>query len=138
MIELRYSPNSGVNIAGTLEELLAINQRILGLAEVGAGRIELSGDSTGNPAPYDRWLKRLIVSAGNGPVIALLGTNQEFIITANPECLRVLASFFSVPEGAPPGWHSHFEFYPGNQWMGENSEPTVICLRKPLDGTIRC
>jgi hypothetical protein len=131
MIEIRYSPNSGVNIAGPSEELLDIKKSILGLAEVDAGEIEFFGDSTGNPAPYDRWLQRLIISAGSGPIIALVSTNQEFIITANSECLRVLASFFSVPEGAAPAWHTHLESYPGNQWMSENSEPTVISLRRP-------
>jgi hypothetical protein len=133
MMEIRYSPNSGANIAGPSEELLAIKKRILGLARVGVGRIELSGNSTGSPAPYDRWLKRLIISAGNGPIIALVGANREFNITANPECLKVLASFFSVPEGAQPAWHTHVQFYPGNQWISEDSEPTVISLREPLD-----
>jgi hypothetical protein len=120
-MEIRYSPNSGANIAGPSEEALAIKERILGLAKVGVGRIELSGNSTGSPAPYDRWLKRLIISAGNGPTIALVGANREFNITANPECLRVLASFFSVPEGAQPAWHTHVQFYPGNQWISEDS-----------------
>jgi hypothetical protein len=133
MMEIRYSPNSGANIAGPSEEALAIKERILGLAKVGVGRIELSGNSTGSPAPYDRWLKRLIISAGNGPTIALAGANREFNITANPECLRVLASFFSVREGAQPAWHTHVQFYPGNQWISEDSEPTVISLREPLD-----
>ena len=132
MIELRYSPKSGVNIAGLSEELLDIKERILGLAEVGAGKIELSGDSAGIPAPYDRWLNRLIISAGSGPITAAVGANREFDITANPECLRVLASFFSVPNHAQLGWHMHLEFYSGNQWIAEHSEPTVISLRKPL------
>lgn len=43
MMEIRYSPNSGANIAGPSEEALAIKERILGLAKVGVGRIELSG-----------------------------------------------------------------------------------------------
>jgi hypothetical protein len=129
MIELRYSPNSGVRIEGPSEELLGIKARILGLAEVGVGKIELSGDSTGSPSPYDRWLERVVISSGRGPILASVGAKREFNITANPECLRVLASFFSVPEGAQPGWHTHLEFYPGNQWIAENSEPTVISLR---------
>ncbi len=132
MIEVRYSPNSGVEIAGSAEELLAAKARILSLPEVGTGNIYHSGDSTGSPAPYDRWLKRAIISAGSGPIIAFVSPNRELNITANPECLRVLASFFTVPEGAQPAWHTHLEFYPGNQWIAENSEPTIICLRKPL------
>jgi hypothetical protein len=132
MIEIRYSPDSGVDISGPSEELLAIEARILGLAEVGTGEIEVSGDATGSPAPYDRWLERVVISSGSGPILALVGANREFNITANPECLRVLASFFSVPEGAQPGWHTHLEFYPGNRWVAEKSEPAVISLGKPL------
>jgi hypothetical protein len=132
MIELRHSLNSGVCIEGPSEELLAIKARILGLAEVGAGKIELSGHSTGSPSPYDRWLERVVISSGSGPILASVGAKPEFNITANPECLRVLASFFSVPEGAQAGWHTHLEFYPGNDWIAQNSEPTVISLRKPL------
>ena len=128
MIQIRYSPSSGVFIEGPSEELLAIKARILGLAKVGAGKIELSGDSTGSPSPFDCWLERAVISSGSGSILALVGPNREFNITANPECLRVLASFFSVPDGAQPGWHTHLEFYPGNQWIAENSEPTVISL----------
>lgn len=130
MIELRYG-NSGVNIEGGSEELLAIKARILGLADVGAGKIELSGDS-GSPSPYEFSLERLVISSGSGPILASVGAKREFKITANPECLRVLASFFSVPEDAQPGWHTHLEFYPENQWVAENSEPTIISLRKTL------
>ena len=132
MIKLQYSPNSGVSIEGSSEELLAIRERIVGLAEIGTGKIELSGHSTGSPSPYEHWLERVVISSGRGPILALVGTNREFNVTASPECLRVLASFFSVPEGAQPGWHTHLEFYPGNQWIAENCEPTVISLRKPL------
>ena len=111
---------------------LAIRALILGLAEVEAGMIELSGDSTGSPSPFDRWLERIIISSGSGLILALVRTSREFNISANPECLRVLASFFSVPDGAQHGWHTHLEFYPGNQWIAENSEPTVISLTKPV------
>lgn len=132
MIELRYSPDSGVSVEGASEELLAVKARILELAEVGTGKIELSGDSTGSPSPYDNWLERVVISSGSGPILASVGAKREFNITANPECLRVLASFFGVPEGAEDGWHTHLEFYPGNEWIAENSEPTVISLRKNL------
>jgi hypothetical protein len=60
MVELRYS-NSGISVEGTSKELLAIKARILGLADVGAEKIELSGDS-GSPSPYDLLLKRLVIS----------------------------------------------------------------------------
>jgi hypothetical protein len=133
MIKLRYSPNSGVSIEGSSEELLAIKTRILDLAGVGTGEIELYGDSTGSPSPYDRWLERVVICSGSGRILALVAANRAFNLTANPECLRVLASFFSVPEGAQPGWHTHLEFYLGNPWIAENSEPTVISLGKPLD-----
>ena len=132
IIRIRQSANSGVEIQGGSEELLAIRALILGLAEVEAGMIELSGDSTGSPSPFDRWLERIIISSGSGLILALVRTSREFNISANPECLRVLASFFSVPDGAQHGWHTHLEFYPGNQWIAENSEPTVISLTKPV------
>ena len=132
MTKLLYSPTSEVSIEGASEELLAIKARILGLAEVGAGKMELSGDWTGSPSPYDCWLERVVISSGSGPILASVGAKREFNITANPECLRVLASFFSVPEGAQAGWHTHLEFYPENDWIAEDSEPTIISLRKNL------
>jgi hypothetical protein len=131
MIELRYS-NSGVNIEGASEELLAIQARILGLADVGVGQIEVTGDSGVSPSPYDLLLEKLVISCGSGPIRASVSARREFNITANQECLRVLASFFSVPKGAEAGWHTHLEFYPENDWIAEDSEPTVISLRKTL------
>jgi hypothetical protein len=131
MIELRYS-NSGVNVEGTSEELLAIKARILDLAEVADGKIEVDGDCPGSPSPYDALLERLVISCGSGPIRASIRAKRELNITAKSECLRGLASFFSVPDGAEGGWHTHLEFYPGNDWIAEDSEPTVISLKKTL------
>jgi len=63
MIELRYS-NSEVNIEGASEELLAINARILDLADVAVGKIELAGKS-GSPSPYDLLLEKLVICYGS-------------------------------------------------------------------------
>jgi hypothetical protein len=129
MTKLLYSPTSEVSIEGASEELLAIKARILSLADVGAGTIEVSGDF-GNPSPYELSLERLVISSGSGPIQVSVGTKKRDLnIIANPECMRVLASFFNVPEGAQSGWHTHLEFYPENQWIAEDSEPTIISLR---------
>jgi hypothetical protein len=132
MIKLRYGPSSGVDIEGASEELLAIKARIVNLAEVAVGQIEVDGDSGGSPSPYDVLLKKLVISCTSGPIRASVSAKGEFNITANPECLRSLASFFSVPKGAEAGWHTHLEFYPGNDFIAEDSEPTVVSLRKTL------
>ena len=128
MIKLRYSPNSGVDIAGPKTDLLDIETSILNLARVGAGKIEIAGYSTGSPAPYESWLERLVILVGRGPILASVGMMRDLNVSADPKYLRALAAFFHFSESAKHGSHNHLDFYPGNESVMEESEPIVISL----------
>ncbi len=136
MIQIRHSDpdhcgrGGGLDIEGSYEELQAIHAGILAVSSGESAACTFRGDVIGGPQPYARWISQFTVSAGTGPTrVAVSGT--EVRVDGDQECLRAFASFFDVPRDAQPGWHAHYEHYPGNRWVAADSEPTVVSLRRP-------
>lgn len=131
MAKLRYSPPLDVEIEGTREDLASIETRVRALAELGTGAIEVVGDSTGIPTPYQFWLERLVIAVGSGPLLASVDGNRTLTLTGSPTHLDTLASYFAFLPGARDGDHTHLEHHPGDRWITDESVPIVICLRSP-------
>lgn len=129
MIRIRQSEASALDIEGTLSELQELRRAILGLAEAGDGSLTIPGNTVGSPEPYDAWLRKVVVAVGVGPTRVAVHDDVNLHIVGNPDCLRSLASFFDVPADAEEGWHTHHEYYDGNQWVANDSEPLTVSLR---------
>jgi hypothetical protein len=129
MLRIRHT-NNEVDIEGTAGELQQLKTRVLALALTAEGEVTVPAESGYNPAPYSTILERAVVDVAAGPTLVEVIRGGQLSITASPDNLRRLASFISVPEGALPGWHSHYEYYSGNEYIMPNSAPIVFSLRR--------
>lgn len=128
-IGLRYTSPLDVEIEGTQVDLAEVAVRVRALATTGAGRISFSGHSKGSPAPYDIWLESLVVCVGVGRLVASVDGNRELKITGGAKNVETLASYFAFQPGTANGHHKHLEYYPGNNWIAEESVPIVVSVR---------
>jgi hypothetical protein len=130
MIRIRHSPESGVDLEGTRDELQEIRKAILAVSSGAPSTRAFTADSTGSPAPYAACLDRVVVSVGGGPTRIEVHAS-EVQVEGNRECLRGFAAFFDVPRNAEDGWHTHCEPFEGNRWVVSGSEPMTVSLRRP-------
>ncbi len=131
MLRISYSKKWEADVEGTLEELQAVRQALLSLASSDSGKWSVQGDTSGDPKPFDAFLRRLEIVIAEGPTRARVTDDEVLSIIGNAECLEALASFFDVPAGAKPGWHVHYEHYDGNKWVAPDSVPLIVSLRRP-------
>jgi len=128
MLRIRDS-KFGLEVEGTRDDLEGLRARILEVALAGRGEMIVAAESDYDPKPYTAVLEGAVIRAGAGPtMVAIDGTRLSF--SASSENLRRLASFIAVPEGAKEGWHSHYEYFSGNEFIMPNSEPLVFSLRR--------
>jgi hypothetical protein len=126
MIRLRYSPDQAVYIEGTGDELLSVRDRIRLLAQTGLGEIAFPAEEMGSPAPYDSWLKKLIVSVGTDALMISVEETRELKMVGNVKSLDILASYFDFERDTISGPHLHLEYIPGDKWISEAAEPVVV------------
>jgi hypothetical protein len=119
----RYSASSGVELAGSREALRLLAQRLAdGLA--GVDRLDER-----QPEPYDRALARIALRNGPGP-LRISVEDDTLVVSGDRDALLLLSrnlSFFvndSDPSDALA--HVHIEWYPGNEYIAEDSEPLVV------------
>jgi hypothetical protein len=91
----------------------------------GAGSIELS--TAGDPSPYPRFLRHLVVEElAHGPVqFALAADGEELIVRCPPEFQEVFASNLDLSE-AESGYHHHYEYFPDHHHLAADSIPVVV------------
>lgn len=72
-------------------------------------------------SPYGTHLDVLAIRVSEGPVLVSVH-GSELRIAGGPETLAPLGSFFAAAVGS----HTHYEWYPGNEWIDAQSIPLVI------------
>jgi hypothetical protein len=129
MLKVRYSP-SGIDFEGTAEELRNLRSQVLALALATKGQVSIMVETNYDPAPYDSALELVVISVGAGPTGVEVVDGRQLCISASADNLRRMASFIVVPDGAKPGWHSHYEYFAGNEFIMANAEPVTFSLRR--------
>jgi hypothetical protein len=112
-------------LSGPPQELREVASRIVALTP--GERIRFAADQTAIVQPYDRLLNALEVVASNGAVKISI-TNETLIAAGAPDALRSFASFLEFEDATPRGYHHHYEWYPGNEWIASDAMPLVICV----------
>jgi hypothetical protein len=131
MIEIRYTPPNEIAVAGTVEELHAVQAGILHVAAAGDSTLpyRVAARTTGSPVPYTHWLPELIVMLSAGAIkVSVIDTSQLMISGAADE-LDVFASFWSFETNAAPHTHTHHEYFEGNSWIEPDYLPLVIGVK---------
>jgi hypothetical protein len=122
----RYAASSGVALDGSRDRLRRLANRLAG-GLAGVHRLDEC-----RPEPYDRALARIAVRNGAG-VLRISVEDDTLVISGDCDALLLLSrnlSFFvndSDPSDALA--HLHIEWYAGNQYIAEDSEPLVVSYK---------
>lgn len=123
MIRIRHADGEA-EISGTVPALRAIAEQLKAITD---GEVKsFTADTTGSPAPYDRYLSALEVRAGDGTV-RVNHEGDALVVTGSPDRLDALASWFWFSEHARRGHHSHYE-HSTNPDVAEDALPLVIAV----------
>jgi hypothetical protein len=128
VLSARYSDHSGVYLAGSPGDLsnLALDLELGRLATV-----ELAARQ---PHPDDLALRVIDLRDSDGPL--RLEIEDQTLVVSGDRAARDLLSknvAFFVSDSSPtdPGAHLHVEWYEGNEWIAEDSEPLVLAFDEP-------
>jgi hypothetical protein len=130
-MRIRHTRGHGVRIDGTAGELESLRQKVLALADEGQGAIALQGEAGFDPAPYDSAITSAALTVGPGATLVEVKEGTGLGLSASPENLRRFAALLDVPEDAGVGWHAHYKYFEGTEYILPASEPVLIVLRPP-------
>ncbi len=126
-MRIQFSPRFGVVVEGTRSDLDLLHAAIEKLVLAGSGSATFEADTSGVAWRNYRFISRLLLLTAEGPTRVAVVNNELHIAGASHNLDR-LASFVKVPDKPQAGWHSHYEYYDGNQWIAADSEPLQIGL----------
>jgi hypothetical protein len=129
MLHMRHIRGHGVRIDGTAGELEALRREIVRLAGDGTGSIVVPGQAGFDPAPYESVIAKAVLTVGPGAARVEVHDGVRMTLTASPDNLLRFASHLDVPEDAQHGWHAHYQYFEGTEYIAPESEPVLIALR---------
>ena len=116
------------NVDGTRDDFLGLAALLL------QGKGEIKTDTEGSPAPYDKFLKSIIIKTVPGQRVTFSATEDGDLLVAGESAgLEKLAGnlkWFAEGEGRN-GDHMHEEYYPDHFYLAEDSIPMVFVLKEP-------
>jgi len=121
-MKLLFSPPSELAIVGITSELGDLREGISRLASNQVGTFSITAEFGFDPAPYTEHLRRLRIEISDGPTLVHVDKEGSLSIHGSPESLSKFASFIDVR----PGDHTHFEYFPGADWIHEHTTPLVV------------
>jgi len=124
-----YISDSGLEVSGTVDELLTVRQTIIDLAEGDHCTVSLETNHGVDPFPYSSVAQKLLFIKKQCPTKVSLLSKKTVLIEGSPENLKQLASFVDFEPEASSGRHAHYEYYDGNEWIASDSIPLVISIK---------
>lgn len=127
MIVVRAN-GSEIEISGNTEDLRQIELSIEELiADQEARRIMIDAALNASPDPYERLMEAIDIHKSNGPILVLV-QDERLVISASPENLDVLSSYFEFSDDEDEGAHNHFEYFDGDMYVHPRSRSFVVML----------
>lgn len=134
MIEIRYSAklqtgDEMVDISGTWQEFEKLRLDILRFLESNEGNVFIDVDTKINSEGWDFILESLEIDQKGDAVKVSVKENKILKIKGSEENLKIFASWLESNENIPSGYHSHYEFYEGNEFINSDSLPLIIRIK---------
>lgn len=126
-MKIRYSAQGTgeVDVEGTESDYLDFVSQLL----VGKGNI--AGNMEGSPAPYDKFLKSIIIKTVPGQRLSFSVTEEGDLLAAGEsrglEAIAGNLKWF-VESERRKGDHLHVEYFPDHFFLAENSIPLVFMV----------
>ncbi|MEH2106268.1 Imm32 family immunity protein [Nostoc sp.] len=130
MIHIRFSDNhygGEIDLSGTPGDLRSIGQSILELLQVQDVQVYIPANEV-DPAPYDSCLNSLLIRKSDY-FIKVMVAGSSLKIEGTPEKLEVFADWFNFDNSTESGYHHHFDYYEGNEWLDPTSVSLVISVQ---------
>ena len=125
-LRCRRSLRSGLEIAGSRDAL----KQLASWIAAGGGSLSFDKPET-SPAPYERWLDRLAVTASQHSLVTIGIQDDTVRVVGDQTGLATLAEnirIFAGDAGSPDD-HLHIDYYPGHFFLAEESVPLVVARR---------
>jgi hypothetical protein len=130
MITICFSDNfcgSEVEISGTPQELRDIRRLILNFIQTQDVRVCIPAAEI-EPTSDNFCLKSLSILKTNGSIKISIFDN--FLkVEGEPDNLESFADWFNFDDNTRSGYHHHFDYYEGNEWVDPNSIALIISIR---------
>lgn len=129
MIEIYFFSNTNQNISpeidlsGNEEDFTGLNLKLKDFLESESQQIKFEVDTKANPFPYEKMLGNLTVRKADHPVLVSVIDENELKIEGSIDCLDIFVSNIEYVSG---GYHIHYEYYEGNEWISPDSLPLII------------
>ncbi|MEH2325610.1 MAG: hypothetical protein V7K32_19025 [Nostoc sp.] len=130
MIHIRFSNDhygGEIDLSGTPGDLRNICQSILELFEAQDVQVYIPANEV-DPEPYDSCLNSLLIRKSDCSVKVMVA-GSSLKIEGTPEKLKVFADWFNFGDSTESGYHSHFEYYEGNEWVDPASVSLIISVQ---------
>lgn len=134
MIEIRYSAkrekiSDETDISGSQEDFELLRQTVLIFLEGDAEKIAVEVNKNADPERWDLILEGLEIDQRGGAVKISVSENKILKIKGSKNNLNIFAAWLEFDEDTISGYHAHYEYYEGNEFIDSGSIPLVIRLR---------
>ncbi|MEH2192937.1 MAG: hypothetical protein V7K98_09875 [Nostoc sp.] len=130
MIHIRFSDNNyggEIDLSGTPGDLRSIRQSIIKLLQAQDVQVCIPANEV-KPAPYDSCLNSLVIRKSDCSVKVMVA-GSSLKIEGTPEKLKVFADWFNFGDSTESGYHNHFDYYEGNEWVDPASVSLIISCK---------
>lgn len=134
MIEIRYSPESEktramADISGTWKEFEVLRQTILKFLERDRESLFVETEKDFDSEGWDLILEGLEIDQKGETVRVSMEENRILKITGSKPNLEIFADWLEFDKDTPSDYHSHYEYFDGNEHINPKSEALVIRIK---------
>src|SRR5215204_5066610 len=130
MIEIRYSikpENWGgmADISGSWKDFEILRQDILRFLESDSESILINVDNNASSDGWEVVVESLELRQNGDAVKVSVLENKILKIEGSSQKLEIFAAWLEFDENTPSAYHSHYEYFEGNEFINSKSVPLV-------------
>lgn len=134
MIEIRYSTknkkaNEMVDMSGCWKDYENLRRDILKFLGSDNESILIDVDKNADAKGWNFVLENLKVEQNGESVKVSVIENRILKINGSKENLDIFAAWLEFEENTASGYHSHYEYFEGNEYINSESIPLIIGIK---------
>ncbi len=134
MVEIRYSNknlrmNEMADMSGSWKDYEILYQHILMFLESDKESILINVDKNADSKGWNFVLESLEISQNGESVKVSVTENKILKIKGSKGKLEIFAAWLKFDENHSNGFHSHYEYFEGNEYINSESIPLIIGIK---------
>jgi hypothetical protein len=131
-VEIRFSNQGELDISGSTPALRQIGQAMLDLVNNKERENCIIEGAIVDAQPYDGCLSA--VSIIKSDTLTKVSVVEDYLqIEGDSKSLKGFASWFDFPDDTWSGYHHHFDYWDGNEWVDPDSMSLVIAVKNSIE-----